>query len=406
MSESDGAGLSGIPESAMFHLLMDSHTDHIYFKDREGRFIRINSAMARWFGMDDSALAVGKTDRDIFTEEHAREARADEERIMRTGLPMIGKVEMETWPDGRRTWVSTTKLPLRDAQNRIVGTFGVSRDITEQHLQAERLSRAVDELRQSNERYRQELALAGDVMSALAANRLESFPEHDAAPRLRFHYRYSAAEHLSGDFFVVAAYNPTSALIFLCDVMGHGVSAALIAAIMRVWVGQMVRKETPPAVILSTLNRRVHALFSEPDTLRFATAFCGVLDTERRSLRYACAGQPSPILVGAPAGTARTLYDSRVKGPGLGLQSQTDYEETEAHLPPGSTLLVFSDGLVEGDTAHTNVHAPELELCEQINRHPGLNAAALVNDLFSNARANCRAGAQDDICLVAAEFIR
>ncbi len=393
-------------ESEMLRLLMDSHADHIYFKDLEGRFLRINSAQARWFGLDSPEEAVGKTDQDFFADEHARDARADEERIIRTGLPMIGKVEMETWPDGRRTWVSTTKFPIRNKSGVIIGTFGVSRDVTEQHLKDEQLSRAVENLRQVNERYRQELALAGDVMSALAANRLESFPEHASRPNIRFHYRYSAAEQLSGDFFVVAPYNATSAIVFLCDVMGHGVSAALIAAIMRVWVGQMVRKETPPGVILSTLNRRVHALFSEPDTLRFATAFCGVVDAARGLLRYAAAGHPSPILVEQSPAGAHTLYDSRGKGPGLGLQQAMDYEESEAALPPGSTLLVFSDGLVEGDATRVQVHSPELELCDRLARQTGLSAAALVNDLFSSARAGSRADMQDDICLVAVEMMR
>lgn len=406
MSDRESLENGSISDALMFRLLMESHTDHIYFKDRKGRFLRINSALARWFGLDDPAQAIGKTDFDFFSQPHAQEAFADEQRVMETGLPIIGKIEMETWPDGRRTWVSTTKLPLRNEQNHIIGTFGVSRDVTEQHLQREKLSQAVEELRKVNERYREELALAGDVMSALSANRLELFPERGGEPHLRFHYRYSAAEQLSGDFFVVATYNPHAAIIFLCDVMGHGISAALIAAIMRVWVGQMVRAETPPAGILTTLNRRVHALFSEREILRFATAFCGVIDVEQNLLRYACAGHPAPIVIDASLGKARALYDSRSKEPGLGLQSQTVYAESEEHLSPGSTLMVYSDGLIETDGAHSSAISPELELCEQINRYHGLPASALINDVFSRAKEAARGGVSDDICIVAAELLR
>jgi len=114
--------------------LMAAMTDRIYVKDLEARFIRINRAVADLFGLDDPADALGKTDFDFFTAEHAEQALADERQVIATGLPVVAKDEKETWPDGHETWVSTTKMPLRDAQGQIVGTFGISRDITEQYL--------------------------------------------------------------------------------------------------------------------------------------------------------------------------------------------------------------------------------------------------------------------------------
>jgi two-component system, cell cycle sensor histidine kinase and response regulator CckA len=120
-----------IEERHLLHTLMDNLPDVIYFKDRESRFTRINKAHAKEFGLSDPAQAVGKTDFDFFTDEHAQQAYADEQEIIRTGQPVVGKEEKETWPDGRETWVSTTKMPLRDAHGNIIGTFGVSRDITE-----------------------------------------------------------------------------------------------------------------------------------------------------------------------------------------------------------------------------------------------------------------------------------
>ena len=111
--------------------LMDNTPDHIYFKDTHSRFIRMNKAQATRFGLNDPAEAVGKTDFDFFSEEHARQAYADERQVIETGQPIVGVEEKETWPDGHETWVSTTKLPLRDEEGRIVGTFGISRDITE-----------------------------------------------------------------------------------------------------------------------------------------------------------------------------------------------------------------------------------------------------------------------------------
>ncbi len=123
-------------ERYLLSVLMDNLPHTIYFKDRQSRFIRINTAMARMFGLSDPSEAVGKTDADFFTEEHSQQALADEQEILRSGQPLLDKEEKETWPDGHVTWVSTSKIPLRGPTGEILGTFGISRDITD-HKRAE-----------------------------------------------------------------------------------------------------------------------------------------------------------------------------------------------------------------------------------------------------------------------------
>jgi PAS domain S-box-containing protein len=136
-----------VRERYLLHTLMDNLPDNIYFKDTASRFVRINKALTTDFGLSDPAQAIGKTDFDFYTEEHARPAYADEQEIMQSGQPVVGKEEKETWLDGRVRWVSTTKMPFRDKDGTISGTFGVARDITKVKL-------AEEALRESEHRWR------------------------------------------------------------------------------------------------------------------------------------------------------------------------------------------------------------------------------------------------------------
>jgi PAS domain S-box-containing protein len=137
-------------ERYLVDALLDTIPDHIYFKDEHSRFIRINKAMAQIFKLNSPDEAVGKTDFDFFTVEHAQRAFDDEQRILRTGEPLVGREEKETWPDGSVTWVSTTKEPLRDRTGKIIGTFGISRDITARKQAEQALAEKAQELQRSN----------------------------------------------------------------------------------------------------------------------------------------------------------------------------------------------------------------------------------------------------------------
>jgi len=130
----------------LFDTLLDHLPDHVYFKDSQSRFTRVSRSLAAKHGLSDPAQALGMTDFDFFTQAHAQPAFDLEKRILETGKPIVGLVEQETWPDGHSTWVTTTKLPLHDEAGRVIGTFGVSRDITA-------LKQAQDALRENEAIY-------------------------------------------------------------------------------------------------------------------------------------------------------------------------------------------------------------------------------------------------------------
>jgi signal transduction histidine kinase len=150
----------------------------VYFKDLQSRFLLISAgwiaAYAPGRGM---AELIGKTDFDVFSDQHAAAAFADEQQVIRTGEPIVAKVERETY-DGHAAgraagWVSTTKMPLRDAGGRIIGTFGISRDVTARIRAEKGMVRQARKLRAQNERLR-ELDRLKDEFIGLVSHELRT----------------------------------------------------------------------------------------------------------------------------------------------------------------------------------------------------------------------------------------
>src|SRR5262245_49102377 len=117
-------------ECSLFAAFLENAPDIVYFKDRSSRFLAVSRSKARRHDLEAADL-VGKTDADFFSEKHTQVARADEDAIMATGTPIVRKLERTQWLDGREGWTEVTKLPLRDESGAIIGTFGLSSDVTE-----------------------------------------------------------------------------------------------------------------------------------------------------------------------------------------------------------------------------------------------------------------------------------
>ncbi len=395
----------------MFDFLLEQSPDQIYFKDRQSRFLCLSRALAERLGVAEPSEMIGKTDFDMFAEDVAQGFFADEQRIMETGEPMIGKVEHEPHADGRSSWAYSTKLPFRNSANEVVGICGINKDYTrqkemEEALREERnlLREVTAELELRNHQLESDLLLAREVQLALLPRAYPQFGSGGTPGALAFAHYYKSADALGGDFFDIFPLSPTRAAVLICDVMGHGMRAALITAIIRTLLGELRPMMADPGKVLTALNLRLCSILGRVEETIFATAFFLVADTEKREINFANAGHPTPVRLAPGNEQAQLLVcDCGRPSPALGLFDGASYPCTTTTFAANDRVVLFTDGLFENESPdgerfgrarllsslqeHQNLHSPEL-------------FTALVTDV---AQFSQKPEFDDDVCLVVIE---
>jgi len=389
--------------------LMDTTPDRIYFKDREGRFLFVNQATREFHRALNAKAIEGLTDFDFFLPEHAQAAFADEQQIIGTGKPLVGKLERETLPDGRITWVSTTKVPMRNDSGQIIGICGISRDVTEEHRQSERLKEYTQALADQQGQMDQELALAREVQQALLPQNYPSFPRSatEAGSALHFSHRYLPEGRVGGDFFTISQISDTQASILICDVMGHGVHAALVTAVERVLVEELHGVAGDPGEFLGELNQRLHHFFEPLSTSMFVTALYMVIDTATGAVKLANASHPQPLHICRAQHTVRTMGDTSQRHPfALGVAKNSVYTTEEDAVKAGDFLLLYTDGLCDlGEGKELAPDDPQfIGIIQNCARQRG---EAFLDALLTQARQfSGQERFSDDVCLVGIEVER
>jgi sigma-B regulation protein RsbU (phosphoserine phosphatase) len=391
---------------SLLDALMEHLPDKIYFKDSESRFIGANKAKLAQHGLSREGEILGKTDFDFFLPQRARLAMEDEQRTMKTGEPLVDHEEKNIWPDGSETWVSTTKLPLRDAEGKIIGTFGLSRDITRRKRTEDELARTAQELRVRSEMLEEDLTMAHELQSAMLPQRYPRFPAGvtGEGSAVRFFHFFTPSMSVSGDFFEVFKISDTRAGIFICDVMGHGVRAALVAAMMHSLIGETHSGREDPAALLTHLNRSLRDALKSSLVPVFASAFYVVVDLHEGELRYANAGHPNPLLMprGEPS-TAPVPLNGIKPGPALGLFDDARYVSGRHDLSPRDVLLLFTDGLFEVEGPRGEFYDYQ-QLRRAIGKRSELPTEELCRGLIDEVQQfSASKEFSDDVCLVAME---
>lgn len=334
-------------ERYLLRTLIDHVPLQIYFKDCESKLVMANQGMAEYHGFTSSSELVGKHDRDLFSHTHWEKAAADEQRIIETGIPMSGKLERETWNEGKESYVMSSKFPWRDSSGKIKGTFGVSSDVTSLvHAQRQAIELA-NELQQKNASYEEELKLAHEIQQALSTNAIPSVTAANGN-ELQFGSRYLPISGLAGDFFEVLPLGADKYGIFICDVMGHGIRAALVVSMLRGLLITQNAKNRNSADFLSAMNAGLTSILKRANVTMFATAFYGIIDLANLRLQYSCAGHPGPVVVEKDR-CFQLCADKKEKGPALGLIAMASYTERVIELSHVRRILLFTDGVLEAE---------------------------------------------------------
>ena len=512
-------------DSTILRLLMDTIPDHIYFKDRESRFVRNNAAHAKALGAASPEACVGKIDSDFFTDEHAARALRDERLIMETGVPMIGIQERITRLSGSVFWGSATKMPWRNEAGEIIGTFGITRDITElkhaedqltgernllrtiiDHLpsrvfvkdvdyryvlnnrahldslgvktQLEAAGRTIsdfhpgergqqahaddqrvlsggepilnsersdfgsegnvhwslttkvplrdsrgkitgivgvshditrrklaeDELRRYTADMEADVRMACRIQEAFLPRAYPVFPRGvpPESSTLRFAHRYIPATTLGGDFVHILPLSDSRCGVLICDVMGHGVRAGLLTALIRGVLEELEDRASDPAHVIGEINRGLMPIMEKTGELVFATAVFAVIDTASATLSHCNAGHPWPLVRRGSSRSVDALV-SQDPEPAAGLVENFAYTSSRTPFEPGDCLLLYTDGLFEASNA-AGVMYGEARLKQLMGQDYLMPGAELIDRLIGDIRAfTGRSEFDDDICALAVE---
>ncbi len=398
---------------ALYHSLVETMPQCIFRKDLEGRYTYANPQYCRMLGRPVEEI-LGRRIHDFLPPELAGQRQQDDEKVLQEGK-LLEQIEQSKFHGTENLFIHVLKIPIFDANGKVVGLQGMFWDITAQKMAEERvraanaeLARSQEELRRKNVVLEENLAMAREIQLAMLPQQLPAFPQGatPAESAFQFTHRYHPSGTVGGDFFSVTALSDTEAAVFICDVAGHGVRSALVTAMIRALVEELRPLAHEPGQFLTKLNSELFAILKHTGTPVLTTAFYLVADSATGRMRYANAGHPKPLHVRRAAGSVGPLKNATPKSqPALSLFDKAVYQTSEATLAPHDLVMLFTDGLYEVHDAKQEFYTQEL-LAATVAKRLALPAAKLFDEVLAETRGFAESHEfDDDVCIVGMEFM-
>jgi len=278
------------------------------------------------------------------------------------------------------------------------------------HIESERqLSLTNCELNERNQEMEAELLMAREIQQSLIPSHYPHFPQDQPETEafLRFSHRYQPSSTLAGDFFFMVPVSNTRAGLFICDVMGHGVRAALITALLRGLIEEMKPLASKPNAFLDEINQGLYRIFSQVQTSIFVTSCYLVADILERKVVYANAGHPPPLLLRRPEGRLLplgALNDDPEMA--LGLAGDVEYTLQEIEVLKGDSLILYTDGAFEAENPNgeqVGINRFQKWVLQNSERP----MPELLGNLMQSLEDFCGTNEfGDDVCLFGMDFVR
>ena len=399
-----------INERENYYSVFDHLIEGIFRTTPDGHYLLANVALARIYGYA-TPLELMASIKDIANRLYVESGRREEfVRLMQMHDTLSGFESRIYRKDGSIIWIAENCRAVRDAKGRLLYYEGTVEDISERKRAEEQIRRATSELSRSREELRvknqmmeENLRTAREIQLAMLPQTYPCFPA-DAAPAesaFQFVHRYQPAESVSGDFFSITALSDAEVGVFICDVTGHGVRAALVTAMIRALAEELKPYALDPGAFLRKLNSDLCSILKNTGSPMLTTAFYMVVNSETGRLRYANAGHPKPLLVHGGAGEVGTLVnDCGRSQPALGLFDDPPYLTSETSISPGDFIMLFTDGLYEVQGQNEELYSQQRLLLE-VKNFIHLPAGELFDQVLETIRAFALDQEfDDDVCLV------
>jgi serine phosphatase RsbU (regulator of sigma subunit) len=271
-----------------------------------------------------------------------------------------------------------------------------------------RVAEGARELREKNEQMEKDLKMARELQMALLPQLFPTMP-HGVLPAesdISFSSFYYPMGEVSGDFFTINRLSDTTVAVFIADVMGHGIRAALITAMVSALVEKFSAVAADPAAMLTKMNRSLVTILKHVESALFVTGFYLVVDTARSRILFANAAHPDPLLLHRLRGTLESLSANGNGGPPLGLLDDAQYQNCECSMAEDDFIMLFTDGLFEVAAPGDDIYSRE-RLMAAVRKRISLPSAVMLAELLGEIRHFSKGiEFSDDVCLVTIDINR